>query len=74
MQTVSFFDRKKITAGRIFGFSFWNNNPDYILDKDIASSTAKIHEKMQENKIDILIAVTDGTDIFSPERICEIKS
>lgn len=73
MQTVSFFDRKKITAGRIIGFSFWDNNPDYILDKDIACTTAKIHEKIQESKTDILIAVTDGADVFSPERIREIK-
>lgn len=69
MQRVSFFDRKGVGAEKILNFSFWGKYCDFELDSEIAKTSAALFEKVNQRKTDILISFTDGTDIFSPDKI-----
>lgn len=71
MQIVSFFDRLGFRAEKILSFSFWKKNSEFELDFQVSKDANSLREKLRENQVDILIAFSDGTDIFSSEAIKE---
>lgn len=72
MQKVSFYDRKGTVAKKIIEFSFWKINQEFFLNNDIISDSSELQDKIIAQNTDILIAVTDGMDIFAPEKIREM--
>lgn len=69
MQKVSFFDRLGARAAKVSAFAFWSKNPEYELENEIIKNSSSLREKLRENKIDILIAFSDGDDVLSPGMI-----
>lgn len=69
MQRVSFFDRLGFGAKEVIDFSFWSGTGEFELDSSVLKNIDTLRERLQETKIDILIAFTDGTDAFCSESV-----
>ncbi|MGN0728917.1 helix-turn-helix domain-containing protein [Treponema sp.] len=73
MRTVFFFDKSRAKAEKLMKFSFWKKASGFELDSAILLNSDALREKLSGRKNDVLIAFSDGADIFSPECFPETK-